>query len=56
MADMGVFPSDAHHIFKALASTDKTLEFPKGAHYFEDAEANRENVADMMVAWIKAKS
>jgi pimeloyl-ACP methyl ester carboxylesterase len=56
MGDMGVFPSDAHHIFKALASKDKTLEFPKGAHYFEDNMAYRENVADMMAGWIKSKA
>ena len=55
MADTGVFPSDARKIFQALAAADKTLEFLPGAHYFEDAEQNRERVADAMTAWIAAR-
>ncbi|HXL98374.1 MAG TPA: hypothetical protein VN932_00475 [Rhizomicrobium sp.] len=54
MADMGVFPSDAHAIFNVLAATDKTLEFLPGAHYFEDSEKNRTRAADLMAAWIEA--
>ncbi len=53
--DMGVFPSDAQTIFKALGAKDKTLEQPKGAHYFEDKPEYRENVADMMAAWISKR-
>ncbi|MFT3976234.1 MAG: alpha/beta hydrolase [Sphingomonas bacterium] len=52
MADAGVFPSDAHAIFDSLASGDKKLELVPGAHYFEDSVACRENVADLMAAWI----
>ncbi len=52
MADMGVFPSDAHAIFGALAGTDKTLEFVPGAHYFEDSEEHRERAIDLMAGWI----
>jgi len=56
MADMGVFPSDAHKIFNALSSKDKKLEFLPGAHYFEDSQANRDRVADLMADWIKSKT
>jgi pimeloyl-ACP methyl ester carboxylesterase len=56
MADTGVFPSDARQIFQALAAPDKTLEFLPGAHYFEDSDGNRERVADVMTAWIEART
>jgi len=52
LSDTGVFPSDAKIIFNALASSDKTLEFLPGAHYFEDNPAHRDRVADLMAAWI----
>jgi pimeloyl-ACP methyl ester carboxylesterase len=55
MADMGVFPSDARKIHEALASTDKTLEFIPGAHYFEDSESSRSHAIDLMAAWINAR-
>ncbi len=55
MGDMGVFPSDARTIFQAIASTDKKLEFLPGGHYFEDSEAHRDRVADMIAAWIEAR-
>ena len=47
---MGVFPSDARGIHAALASTDKTLELVPGAHYFEDSEANRTAMVDLVCA------
>jgi pimeloyl-ACP methyl ester carboxylesterase len=56
MADTGVFPSDARRIHAAIAASDKTLEFLPGAHYFEDAPAHRERVADLMAAWIAKRS
>jgi pimeloyl-ACP methyl ester carboxylesterase len=55
-ADMGVFPSDARGIHAALASADKTLELIPGAHYFEDDEANRAAMVDLVSAWIAARS
>jgi esterase/lipase len=55
LGDTGVFPSDAHKIFQAIAAKDKTLEFLPGAHYFEDSDQNRERVADVMTAWIEAR-
>jgi alpha-beta hydrolase superfamily lysophospholipase len=54
-ADMGVFPSDARSIFAAIASRDKTLQLVPGAHYFEDSEANRRNVADLMIDWLRSR-
>lgn len=54
-ADTGVFPSDARKIFDFIGSADKQLEMIPGAHYFEDAQANRDAAADLMVGWIKAK-
>lgn len=56
MGDMGVFPSDAHQIFNALAGSDKKLELVSGAHYFEDGDEKRHAVADLMVDWIKART
>lgn len=56
MADMGVFPSDAHKIFDAIGSKDRTLEFLPGAHYFEDSLENRTRAADLMADWIKART
>ncbi len=54
--DMGVFPSDARGIHAALASADKTLELVPGAHYFEDNEANRVAMVDLVSGWIGARS
>ena len=56
LADTGVFPSDAKAIRAALGSADKTLELVKGAHYFEDSVSERADVADLMAAWIRARS
>ena len=56
LADTGVFPSDARKIFDHVGSTDKRIELIPGAHYFEDAVANREAAADLMTAWIAEKS
>ena len=55
-ADMGVFPSDARGIHAAIASDDKMLELIPGAHYFEDSEAHRESMVDLVSAWITARS
>ena len=55
-ADMGVFPSDARSVHAALASTDKTRELVPGAHYFEDSEANRTSMVDLVTAWIGERS
>lgn len=52
LADTGVFPSDARGIFDVIGSADKQLRMVPGAHYFEDDEAGREAVADLMAGWI----
>lgn len=55
MADTGVFPSDAQAILDSLAAPDKRLEFVPGAHYFEDARANRDRAADLICDWVRAR-
>lgn len=54
-ADTGVFPSDAKTIHACIGAQDKQLEFVPGAHYFEDSTDERENVADLMVEWIRSR-
>jgi pimeloyl-ACP methyl ester carboxylesterase len=54
-ADMGVFPTDAQGVFAALAATDKTLRLIPGDHYFEDSEADRTAMVDLVTAWIEAR-
>ncbi len=55
LADTGVFPSDARKIHDFIGSKDKQLEMVPGAHYFEDDEAGREAVADLMAGWINQR-
>ena len=52
LADTGVFPSDAHKIFGDIGTRDKSLELITGAHYFEDSRAERDNMADLLAAWV----
>lgn len=54
-ADTGCFPSDAHAIFDALGSKDKSLEWLPGAHYFEDAPEHRERAADLLSGWVRSR-
>ncbi len=56
MGDMGVFPCDARAIHAAIASPDKSLQMIPGAHYFEDSEAHRTAMVDLVSAWIQARS
>ena len=55
-ADTGVFPSDARAIHGFIGSRDKRLEFVPGAHYFENDVRHREDVADLMTEWIRART
>ncbi len=55
-ADTGVFPSDAHTIHDALASTDKTLQLIPGDHYLTDPEDARTDVADRIAGWLDART
>ncbi len=52
MADTGVFPSDAHAIHDALASTNKSLQFTAGDHYLTEPHDAREDVAERIAAWV----
>jgi hypothetical protein len=56
LGDAGVFPSDARKMFGFIGSADKSIELVPGAHYFEDSAKERSDVADLMAAWIAAKS
>ena len=54
-ADTGVFPSDAQAIYNALGSSDKNLHMIPGDHYLEKPANARDDVADMIVDWIRSK-
>ncbi|MFI6519677.1 alpha/beta hydrolase [Spirillospora sp. NPDC050679] len=51
-ADECVYDSDARSVFGSLASADKTLEFVKDGHYFENS---RPQVADLVDAWVRER-
>ncbi len=51
-ADTGVFPSDARAIYDALASQDKRIEMVPGDHYLQTPEGARNDVADLLAAWL----
>jgi pimeloyl-ACP methyl ester carboxylesterase len=55
LGDTGVFPSDAREIHQALAADDKTLEFMTGDHYLEEPTSAREEVADRIDGWLRAR-
>jgi hypothetical protein len=54
-ADNGVFPSQAQQIFDAVAATDKQCETMAGDHYFLEPAGARDDVADLIAAWIAAR-
>ena len=56
LADTGVFPSDAQGIFDALGTDDKELHLVKGDHYLETPDTARDDVADLIVAWLEKHS
>lgn len=55
LADTGVFPSDAKKIFDNLGTADKELQMITGAHYFEDSRKVRDDMADLLCAWVAKK-
>ena len=55
LSDTGVFPSDARAIHAAIAAPDKCLELIPGAHYFEDSEANRVAMVELICGWVRAR-
>ncbi|MAE94269.1 MAG: alpha/beta hydrolase [Deltaproteobacteria bacterium] len=52
MADTGVFPVDAQVIHDNLAAEDKSLEFIPGDHYLQEPAGARDQVADLVAAWL----
>ncbi|HET6792893.1 MAG TPA: hypothetical protein VFH45_00540 [Acidimicrobiales bacterium] len=54
--DQGCYPSDARAIFGALGSQDKTLEWMKGDHYLQAPPEGRDQVADLIGAWVDART
>ena len=54
MADTGVFPSDAQAIFDALGTASKKLCFVPGDHYLTSPDAARDDVADLIVDWVRS--
>lgn len=54
-ADTGVFPSDAKRIFDAVGSTDKSAHSIEGDHYFQAPSNARDEVADLVVDWLRTK-
>ncbi len=55
-ADTGVFPRDAALIHGALASEDKQLKMIVGDHYLSSPANARDEVADLIAAWLAERS
>jgi hypothetical protein len=55
LSDTGVFPSDPKAIHAAIASEDKRLELIPGAHYFEDSEASRVAMVELVEGWVRER-
>jgi len=52
LADSGVYESDARAILAALATPDKQLHQLTADHYFTDPPTARDEVADLITAWL----
>ncbi len=55
LADCGVFPSDAEHIYLCLGSEDKEKKLMAGDHYLLMPEGARDGVTDLIVDWITTR-
>lgn len=55
-ADTGVFPRDAQIVHDSLASVDKQLKMIPGDHYLLEPSNARDNVADIIAAWLEEKA
>ena len=49
-----MFPSQAQELLDAIASTDKRLVHLPGDHYFQEPASARDDVADLIAAWVAA--
>lgn len=52
LADTGVYESDARAILTALATPDKQLHELSADHYFTDPPTARDDLADLIAAWL----
>jgi hypothetical protein len=55
-ADNGVFPSQAQEIFDGVAAKDKDFATITGDHYFQEPSGARDEVADLIAAWVGARA
>jgi pimeloyl-ACP methyl ester carboxylesterase len=55
-ADAGVFPSDARAIHDALGAEDRTLVTIPGDHYLTSPEGAREDAAERIADWARARA
>lgn len=55
-ADSGVFPSDAREIFDSIAACDKEFVEVRGDHYFQEPSGARDDLADLIDAWVAKRS
>jgi hypothetical protein len=51
-ADNGVFPSQAQEMFDGVAAKDKEFATITGDHYFQQPAGARDEVADLIAAWV----
>lgn len=54
-ADAGVYPSDARAIHENVAATDKELHLVPGDHYLVAPTTARDDTADLIGAWVRAR-
>ena len=52
LADTGCFISDARAIYQSFGAEDKQLELIPGDHYLREPPSAREDVADLIAAWL----
>jgi pimeloyl-ACP methyl ester carboxylesterase len=55
-ADACVYESDARGLYAALGAADRTIEFIRADHYLQEPEGSRELAADLIAAWVCARS
>jgi pimeloyl-ACP methyl ester carboxylesterase len=55
-ADTGVFESDARALFDAMGAEDKRLEVINADHYLLEPSGARTQAADLIDAWVAAKT
>jgi esterase/lipase len=54
--DRGCYPSDAQAIYRALATEDKTLHGLRGDHYLQKPPDARDQTADIISDWVRART